>query len=63
MIEEGVKGFKHALFGDDKTHLKTKKILEPTTIEAGETEITVKTFPSDVETSRISVPEPGITIF
>ncbi len=31
-------------------------------MEAGETEITVKSFPAEVETFRSIVPEPGITI-
>ena len=54
---------KEALLGKDKEENQMKeRVLVPSTMEAGETEITVKTFPSNIETSRAIVPEPGIFI-
>ena len=52
---------KDAIFGKDKIK-QQESILEPSTMEAGETEITVKTFPHYIESSRSIVPEPGVFI-
>ena len=53
---------KEALLGKEKVQLNEERILEPSSMEAGETEISIKTFPSNIETSRAIVPEPGIFI-